>query len=495
MQTIINDPGDFSYVIGPYKQPVATVSPGETFIVETADAFENRITSPDDDITQIITLPYVNPLTGPIYVEGAEKGDTVAVTIHSIEVTRNYGVSALIPEFGGLCGTVFTRTLNPPLPPRVMLHPISNGEITFSEDLDIAAIPYEPFYGTIGTAPELEAISSLAPGFHGGNMDAADVCPGNTIHLPVNVPGALLHIGDGHAAQGDAEVCGVATEIPTRGTLTVDLIKGQYVATPASRVRRLPHDSRQRPPYGGRRPHRLLRTRDVAGIVVRHRAPDRVPALLAGRARPSRQHGGHPLLRRRQVPQALPAPQLSLWRCPIFKPTDEFFDANGVRLHYTDWGTPAPDAPAIVLLHGLQDCARSWDIFAAAIRSDYRVIALDHRGHGDSAHATPETYGFRDYISDLESLVSHLALEATSFLSATPPARATPSSSPPSTPNSSTRFSSWTSTPTPSIPTRRACSCATTPSPTNGTRSKPSWRGCATASRSQRTRCFCTRQR
>ena len=232
MQTIINDPGDFSYVIGPYKRPIATVSPGETFIVETADAFENRITSPDDDITQIITLPYVNPLTGPIYVEGAEKGDTIAVTIHSIEVTRDYGVSALIPEFGGLCGTVFTRTLNPPLPPRVMLHPISDGEITFSEDLDIAAIPYEPFYGTIGTAPELEAISSLAPGFHGGNMDAADVCPGNTIHLPVNVPGALLHIGDGHAAQGDAEVCGVATEIPTRGVLTVDLIKGQHVATP-----------------------------------------------------------------------------------------------------------------------------------------------------------------------------------------------------------------------------------------------------------------------
>ena len=232
VQTIINDPGDFSYVIGPYKQPVATVSPGETFVVETADAFENRITSPDDDITQIITLPYVNPLTGPIYVEGAEKGDTLAVSIHSIEVTRSYGVSALIPEFGGLCGTVFTRTLNPPLSPRVMLHPISNGEITFSEDLDIAAIPYEPFYGTIGTAPELEAISSLAPGFHGGNMDAADVCPGNTIHLPVNVPGAFLHIGDGHAAQGDAEVCGVATEIPTRGVLTVDLIKGQHVATP-----------------------------------------------------------------------------------------------------------------------------------------------------------------------------------------------------------------------------------------------------------------------
>jgi acetamidase/formamidase len=232
MQTIANRPGDWSYVIGPYKAPAAIVKPGETFVVETMDAFEDRIDSPDADITKIITLPYVNPLTGPIFVVGAEKGDTLTVKVEAIEVTRDYGVSALIPDFGGLCGTAFTRTLNPSLPAKVMLHRIKGNEITFSDDLDIAAIPYEPFYGTIGTSPEIEAISSLAPGFHGGNMDAADVCPGNTIHLPVHVPGALLYVGDGHAAQGDAEVCGVATEIPTRGTLTVGLIKGQAIATP-----------------------------------------------------------------------------------------------------------------------------------------------------------------------------------------------------------------------------------------------------------------------
>ena len=232
MQTITNPPGRWSYVIGPYAEPVAAVSPGETFVVETADAFENRIDSVKADITKLVRMPFVNPLVGPIYVEGAEKGDTLAVTIRSIEVTRDYAVSALIPDFGGLCGTVFTRTLNPPLPPRVMLHPIRDGAITFSEELAIPAIPYEPFYGTLGTAPEVEAIGSLSPGFHGGNMDAADVCPGNTIYLPVNAPGALLHVGDGHAAQGDAEVCGVAAEIPTRGTLTVDVIKGRAIRTP-----------------------------------------------------------------------------------------------------------------------------------------------------------------------------------------------------------------------------------------------------------------------
>ena len=232
METITQRPGDYSYVIGPYREPTASVKPGETFAIETVDAFENKVDSPRADITKLVQMPYVNPLTGPVHVEGAEKGDTLAVTVESITVTRDYAVSALIPEFGGLCSTVFTRTLNAPLPPRVMLHPIRDGEITFSEELDIPTIPYEPFYGTIGTAPELEAISSLAPGVHGGNMDAADVCPGNTVFLPVNVDGALLYVGDGHGAQGDAEVCGVAAEIPTRGVLTVDLIKGRAIGTP-----------------------------------------------------------------------------------------------------------------------------------------------------------------------------------------------------------------------------------------------------------------------
>ncbi len=232
MQTVSGGPGEYSYVIGPYRDPAAKVKPGETFAVETADAFENKVDSPDADITKLIALPYVNPLTGPIFVEEAEKGDTLAVSLHSIEVTRDYGVSALIPEFGGLCSTVFTRTLNAPLPARVMLHPIHDGEVTFSEEMAIPTILCEPFYGTIGTAPELEAISSLAPGVHGGNMDAADVRPGNTIYLPVNVPGAMLYVGDGHAAQGDAEVCGVAVEVPTRGTMSVRVIKEKVIGTP-----------------------------------------------------------------------------------------------------------------------------------------------------------------------------------------------------------------------------------------------------------------------
>jgi len=232
MQIINNKIEGSAYVIGPYKNPVANVKSGEIFQIQTLDAFGNKVNSSTSDITKLIQMPFVNPLVGPIYIEGAQKGDSLAVTIISIETSRDYGVSAIIPEFGGLCATPLTRTLNEPLPPKVMIHPIKDNSITFSTDLNIPPIPYEPFYGTIGTSPELEAISSLSPGSHGGNMDAADVCPGNTIILPVNVEGGFLYIGDGHAAQGDAEICGVATEIPTTGTLKVDLVKQLSLTNP-----------------------------------------------------------------------------------------------------------------------------------------------------------------------------------------------------------------------------------------------------------------------
>ena len=110
-------------MISPHKAPIATVRSGETFKVATLDAFEDKVSSPDQDITQLVSVPYVNPVTGPIFVEGAEKGDTLAVRIESIRITRDYGVSALIPEFGGLVATILTRTLNEPLPPRIMIHP------------------------------------------------------------------------------------------------------------------------------------------------------------------------------------------------------------------------------------------------------------------------------------------------------------------------------------------------------------------------------------
>ena len=117
-----------------------------------------------------------------------------------------------------------TALLNPPLPEKV-----KKLEVTLEHGTkwsDTITLPYEPFIGTIGTSPEIEAISSLVPDYYGGNMDLPDVGVGAVIYLPVNAPGALLYLGDCHATQGDGELCGVAIEHPTVTTVQVDLIKG-----------------------------------------------------------------------------------------------------------------------------------------------------------------------------------------------------------------------------------------------------------------------------
>ena len=114
--------------------------------------------------------------------------------------------------------------LNAPLPERVKKVEID--KVKGVKWNDKITLPYEPFIGTIGTSPEIEAITSLQPDYYGGNMDLPDVGPGAVIYLPVNAPGALLYLGDCHAAQGDGELCGVAIEHPTVTTVQVDLIKG-----------------------------------------------------------------------------------------------------------------------------------------------------------------------------------------------------------------------------------------------------------------------------
>ena len=90
------------------------------------------------------------------------------------------------------------------------------------------------------------------------------------------------------------------------------------------------------------------------------------------------------------------------------QPQDKYIQAGGLRLHYVDWGNPA--AQTMLLLHGLQDCARSWDFFAYAMRSDYHVVALDHRGHGDSDRAASDRYRLTDYVSDVEAVVESASL-------------------------------------------------------------------------------------
>ena len=114
----IRQRGPYQYVFGRYAEPIATVSPGETVAIYTEDAFESRITRAEDRPSEILG-PYLNPQTGPIYVESAEPGDTLVVRMLDLAPTRDWAVSAFIPYFGGLTATKFTHLLHEPLPEKV----------------------------------------------------------------------------------------------------------------------------------------------------------------------------------------------------------------------------------------------------------------------------------------------------------------------------------------------------------------------------------------
>ena len=153
----IKDQGTFHYVYGPYAKPVLEVEPGAVVTVETHDAFEGKITSESDRPSEILNFPFLNPQTGPIFVRGAEKGDCLAVKIISIKPRgpQPVGTTCLLPEFGGLVATGQTAMLNAPLPEKVKKVRLDEDGVYWS---DTITLPYEPFIGTIGTSPEIEAI-------------------------------------------------------------------------------------------------------------------------------------------------------------------------------------------------------------------------------------------------------------------------------------------------------------------------------------------------
>ncbi len=233
VQTVEVKPEDYSYVFNPYREAIARVRPKDRVVIHTNDAFESRITKKEDLPSRALaTAKFLNPQTGPIYVEGAEPGDTLAVQIESIEPTRDYAISVLIPYFGGLTSTAMTRTLQEPLPEKVWVWNLSDDGSKLSNDDLGVEVDWAPFMGTLAVAPDLEAITALAPGPFGGNMDVPDVRPGNTLYLPVWNEGALLYTGDCHARQGQGELCGVALEITSKVTMVFDVIKGKEIEWP-----------------------------------------------------------------------------------------------------------------------------------------------------------------------------------------------------------------------------------------------------------------------
>ncbi|CAN5529943.1 acetamidase/formamidase family protein [soil metagenome] len=223
--------GDYNYVYGPYAKPVLSIRPGDIVVAETEDAFGGAIKTLDDLPSKSLRMPFVNPQCGPIAVEGAEKGDVLCVSIQSIKPrgAQPIGTSALIPEFGGLVSNSATAMLNPPLPERVMKYEVTEQGVKFNDRI---MLPYEPFIGTLGVSPEIEAVSSLQPDYWGGNMDMPDVAPGAVVYFPVLHDKAFLFLGDCHGRQGDGELCGVAVEMASTTTVQVDLVKKWAISWP-----------------------------------------------------------------------------------------------------------------------------------------------------------------------------------------------------------------------------------------------------------------------
>lgn len=223
--------GTYHYTYGPFAKPVLHIKPGDIVIAETHDAFEGQLDSAEASPSERLNVPFLNPQNGPIHVEGAEKGDVIAVRIHSIlpRGPQPVGTSALIPEFGGLVGTTTTAMLNDPLPEKVMKMNVTEQGIQFNDRI---TLPYEPFIGTLGVSPEIEAVSSLQPDYWGANMDVPDVAPGAIVYFPVLAEGGYVYLGDCHATQGDGELCGTAVEMPATVTIQIDLIKQNPIAWP-----------------------------------------------------------------------------------------------------------------------------------------------------------------------------------------------------------------------------------------------------------------------
>lgn len=221
-------------VFGP-AEPVAHVKAGGVLEANSLDCFGNALQKPGDPFSLI---KIDNPLTGPFFIDGAEPGDTLVVHILDLQVDSKQGVGTFGPGFGAANSTHYTPMLEKEaLPERAWYYPIDAEKklITFQAvDSDFKVqFPLKPFLGCIGVAPAHgEARSSIVPAEFGGNMDAPEVSPGNTLYLPVNVKGALFYFGDGHAAMGDGEVAGSAVEVPMRARFKFELVKGKSTSWP-----------------------------------------------------------------------------------------------------------------------------------------------------------------------------------------------------------------------------------------------------------------------
>jgi acetamidase/formamidase len=209
------------------NQAVLNIDSGDTVVVWTRDVSDNQI-KPDSDTSVIDGLDWdrVYPLSGPIAIDGAQPGDTLAIEILDIH-TQGWGWTAILPGLGLLPEDFPNAYLR--------VFDLSHGDLAYMRD-DIA-IPLEPFFGTMGVCPAgASAQPVMPPGTFGGNMDTRQLVRGATLYLPVEVQGALFSCGDAHGAQGDGEVCVTGLEAPMFAALRFTLEKGRSIPAPQYRT-------------------------------------------------------------------------------------------------------------------------------------------------------------------------------------------------------------------------------------------------------------------
>lgn len=192
---------------------------GDRITVETDDEAYAQMEATRDLAAVTATI---NPVTGPVFVEGAEPGDALAVTVHDI-APGPQGWSIYLPGVGALAGPMGAEMF-------VRRIPLSEGRAHLAEGL---SVPVAPMIGCIGVAPAQGEASTVMPSYPtGGNMDLTDVRAGSTVVLPVQVEGALLSIGDLHAVMARGESSFVAVEVAGTATVSVDVVKGARLRAP-----------------------------------------------------------------------------------------------------------------------------------------------------------------------------------------------------------------------------------------------------------------------
>jgi amidase len=212
----------FTYEFSADSIPVATVSPGASFVVETHDTSTGRIQNADDvpDFVRVRDPRKVNPAAGPIFVEGASPGDDLVVEILDIRLA-DHGFVRVLAGAGVLQEGI--------APDGVLMARVDGQHMVLGERV---RLPLRPMIGVIGTAPAEGVVYTAAPGPQGSNLDVNAITTGARVHLPVHAPGALLSVGDVHASMGDGEVSGTGVEIGAEVTLRVSIEPAAAPARP-----------------------------------------------------------------------------------------------------------------------------------------------------------------------------------------------------------------------------------------------------------------------